>query len=83
VGGLMFFGMLAATAWAVWRIPKANPGVPATILLLYVLLLSVTHTTYTTKMFWMPLILTLVVAEYGRREADGNLSAGQTPATPT
>ncbi|GIK17382.1 MAG: hypothetical protein BroJett003_23460 [Planctomycetota bacterium] len=65
VGAGLFLGVLAAAALATWRIPQANPGVPATILLLYVLLSSVTHTTYLTKMFWLPLVLALVVCEHG------------------
>ncbi len=72
VGGLIFLGVLVLAGLAVWRIPQANPGVPATILFLYILLINVMHTSYLTKMFWLPLALMLVLAEYGAsREAAG------------
>lgn len=72
--GLIGFGLAMtmgmAVLMAVWKIPRANPSVPATMLILYVVLIGMTHTTYMTKFFWMPLALALVLARYGLSQAD-------------
>ncbi|MCC7291260.1 MAG: O-antigen ligase family protein [Phycisphaerales bacterium] len=82
VGGLIFLGVLGLAGLAVWRIPQANPGVPATILFLYILLISVMHTSYLTKMFWLPLLLALVLCEHGRKtEALGAVPPQSAPST--
>lgn len=67
-GLAMTMGM--AALMAVWKIPTANPSVPATMLILYIVFVGITHTTYTTKFFWMPLALALILARYGLSRAD-------------
>lgn len=80
-GGVLFLLLLVAAGLAAWRIPKANPGVPAMILMVYVLLSSLTHTTYLTKMFWFPLGLILCLSEWAVRVARENASNSSTVPT--
>lgn len=65
IGALLFFAALAELTRRTWRIPTANPGIPAMIMTSYVLLSGATHTTYVTKWFWFPVAVSWVLIEYG------------------
>lgn len=83
VGGILFLLLLLAAAVAAWRIPRANPGAPAMILVMYLGISSIAHTTYVTKMFWMPLGLILCLCELGARSnREGDGPARKATATP-
>jgi hypothetical protein len=69
---------LALFAYALWQlihcargIRQTNPGIPAAMMLCYILAASVTQTTHFTKWFWIPITICLLFAEQTQRERIG------------
>jgi len=71
-GGVVSFALFAWGGWLLFRyvrgIGRANPGIPAMMMFIFLVVSSLTHTIHFSKWFWMPVLFCVVLAEQARRE---------------
>lgn len=72
IGCALFFYALLRLIGATRNCTQARTAVPSTILLVLALVSGLTHTIHFSKWFWVPVTLSLLLAEQARRDADAS-----------
>ncbi|MBK9120759.1 MAG: O-antigen ligase family protein [Phycisphaerales bacterium] len=71
-GGVASFGLFVVGLYllwrAIWSIRFGLYGLPATMLFMFTMLSSLTHTIHFSKWFWIPLTICALLAEQARRD---------------
>ena len=64
IGAALFWAAIVVVIRRVRAIEVARAGVPAMMMLVYVLFTGLTHTFHSTKWFWIPMTVCLLFAEH-------------------
>lgn len=82
IGLALFFYALIRLIGATRHCTQARTAVPSTILLVLALVSGLTHTIHFSKWFWVPVTLSLLLAEQARRDADAAVAPVAEPPRP-